>query len=426
MLLNKVIFLLPLLTLTYALYEKEYARNAESEETESEETISSRKSKILSFIQVVRFPNDVCSGTSYNGTCYTSEQCSSKGGTSAGSCASGFGICCTFTPSCNTTSSENNTYLVQSSSTSITSPCNYKICPCNTNICRIRYDFNTLTLATPPALTALLTAETPSNAYGMCDTDAFSINNPGGAGSPIICGTNTGYHMILDSDGLNCQDANFLIGTTTTTTRAWTIRVTQYGCDQQDEAGPPGCLQYYTSSSNYIQNFGFPTGWSSGSATLTYMHLVNQHYNICVRRVSGYCYVCFNAAGSDKSAPTSTFSVSSSPSTTAAQGAIDYPCVTDYVMIPGGSVATVADDTSTGEIADNQYAMRICGRFFSAISADTNNSTVCTKTTPFMVGVHFDQYERCAGTADNTSTCELLTAPQGGVGFKLLYWQVSC
>ena len=59
--------------------------------------------------------------------------------------------------------------------------------------------------------------------------------------------------MILDSDGLNCQDANFLIGTTTTTTRAWTIRVTQYGCDQQDEAGPPGCLQYYTSSSNYIQ-----------------------------------------------------------------------------------------------------------------------------------------------------------------------------
>ena len=67
-----------------------------------------------------RFPNDPCtiSGGSKNGTCYTtwvvkyllgffvrissdnfhvsySEECSSKGGVNAGSCASGFGTCCT-------------------------------------------------------------------------------------------------------------------------------------------------------------------------------------------------------------------------------------------------------------------------------------------------------------------------------------------
>ena len=61
--------------------------------------------------------------------------------------------------------------------------------------------------------------------------------------------------VIMDSDGMNCQNANFLIGTDTTVTRAWTIKVTQYTCGQQDEAGPPGCLQYYTQTSNYIQKY---------------------------------------------------------------------------------------------------------------------------------------------------------------------------
>ncbi len=45
---------------------------------------------------VHRFPNDPCSGTgSRNGTCYTASECSSRGGTDGGSCASGFGVCCT-------------------------------------------------------------------------------------------------------------------------------------------------------------------------------------------------------------------------------------------------------------------------------------------------------------------------------------------
>ena len=43
-----------------------------------------------------RFPNAPCGGsTSKNGTCYTTEECSSKGGTNEGSCASGYGVCCT-------------------------------------------------------------------------------------------------------------------------------------------------------------------------------------------------------------------------------------------------------------------------------------------------------------------------------------------
>ena len=92
---------------------------------------TSTTSLTVPVFQVVRFPNDVCiSSGAKNGTCYTtkvigliyvhlrekfslnyqtsfqtqnyslillffSEECSSKGGVNAGSCASGFGVCCT-------------------------------------------------------------------------------------------------------------------------------------------------------------------------------------------------------------------------------------------------------------------------------------------------------------------------------------------
>merc|ERR1711899_601890 len=112
---------------------------------------SEREPKVLPIFQVVKFPNDVCSGSSYNGTCYTAEECSSKGGTNDGSCASGFGVCCTFALSCGDSSSENQTYLVQSTVTSLTSPCTYTICKCSTDICRIRFDFTTFVLATAVA-----------------------------------------------------------------------------------------------------------------------------------------------------------------------------------------------------------------------------------------------------------------------------------
>ena len=61
------------------------------------------------------------------------------------------------------------------------------------------------------------------------------------------------FLVILDSNGADCQEAVFNISPDTTTTRAWTVRVTQYNCGQEDSAGPPGCLQYYTTTSNTIE-----------------------------------------------------------------------------------------------------------------------------------------------------------------------------
>ena len=58
--------------------------------------------------------------------------------------------------------------------------------------------------------------------------------------------------MILDSQGTQCQRVNINVGASTTTTRSWDIYVTQYTCGQEDEAGPPGCLQYYTGTGTHV------------------------------------------------------------------------------------------------------------------------------------------------------------------------------
>merc|ERR1711935_354981 len=139
-----------------------------------------RDSKVLPIFQVVKFPNDVCTGSSRNGTCYTSEECSTKGGSNDGTCASGFGVCCVFSLACGASSSENQTYLVQSLTTSLTSPCTYTICKCSTNICRIRFDFSTFVLAsavvgtTSSGATTVAAASTNGAAIGDCMTDQFS------------------------------------------------------------------------------------------------------------------------------------------------------------------------------------------------------------------------------------------------------------
>merc|ERR1712156_463240 len=303
-----------------------------------------REGKVLPIFQVVKFPNDICSGSSYNGTCYTAEECSSKGGTNEGSCASGFGVCCTFTLSCGDSSSQNQTYLVQSSVTSLTSPCTYSICKCSTNICRIRFDFTTFVLATAVAGTTVSAAATAAGsqigtALGDCTTDQFSITSPGNQGTPIICGTNGGYHMIVDAS-CDCTQANFNIGGLTTTSRKWSIRVTQYACGDYDMSGWPGCLQYYTSTASTIQNFGFPTSATTVTSGVT--HLSSQKYDICIRRASGYCYICYSTwtAGTAVIAQGS-FGLNISPSI-ASQSAINTSCTSDYISIPYGNSAAIA------------------------------------------------------------------------------------
>ena len=75
-----------------------------------------REGKALSVFNVVKFPNTACGASNgFNGTCYTSSECSSLGGTASGTCASSFGVCCVFSIACGGSSSANNSYAIVSS-----------------------------------------------------------------------------------------------------------------------------------------------------------------------------------------------------------------------------------------------------------------------------------------------------------------------
>jgi len=398
-----------------------------------EDNVESRDGKVLPIFQVVKFPNDVCTGSSRNGTCYTSEECSTKGGTNDGSCASGFGVCCVFSLSCGDSSSENQTYLVQSSTTSLTSPCTYTICPCSTNICRIRFDFSTMVLAsavlgTTSAGAQPAAASQKGAALGDCMTDQFSISSVGTQGTPVICGTNGGYHMIVEAADA-CHQANFNIGGLTTTTRKWDIRVTQYACGDFDSSGPPGCLQYYTATAGTVQNFGYPTTTTTVTSSTT--HLSNQKYDICIRRASGYCYICYspsivnepNVAIASKQTSFG-LSLGGIAATGSAQQGTD--CSTDYLDIPYGNTATIAAITTPSTTATSHH--KFCGRFLSTITDDLNSLTVCTRRSPFTIGVNLDSNEATGGVvADKMSTViESGEIPGGIIGFSLTYFQVAC
>jgi len=397
--------------------------------TETKES-EGRDSKVLPIFQVVRFPNDICSGTSRNGTCYTAEECSTKGGTNDGTCASGFGVCCIFALGCGGSASENNTYIVQASATAVTSPCTYTVCKCSTNICRIRYDFTTFVLANAVAGTSVTAAGSTASSQngasiGDCMTDQFTISAPGSAGPPIICGTNGGYHMIVDASEA-CHTLNFNIGALTTTNRKWDIKATQYACGDFDKSGWPGCLQYYTATSSNVQNFGWPTSTTTVASGVT--HLSNQVYDICIRRAAGYCLICYSPSQSTgtTAAIQQSFGLSIGGIAAKASAQLNTDCSTDYLEIPFGNTATIAAITTPSTTATNIH--RFCGRYFSTISDDENSLTVCSRASPFRVGVALDSDEVNNEKADDAMSTlnEQSEVPGGITGFQLTYFQVAC
>merc|ERR1719232_1747364 len=114
-------------------------------------TDNHRAEKALSVFTVVKFPNTACaSGTSgRNGSCYTASECAAKGGSSSGSCASSFGVCCVFEKSCGGGSiSENCTYFTSAQRTTGSS-CTLTVCKSDADVCQLRLDFETFTLTNP-------------------------------------------------------------------------------------------------------------------------------------------------------------------------------------------------------------------------------------------------------------------------------------
>jgi len=377
-----------------------------------------RDEKIFSLFNLVRIPNDVCAGKTKNGTCYLAQECEDRGGEASGECGQGHGVCCVIELSCGGKSSDNNTFLTQKSKSSFTvaeRACEYRICPQAGTVTRIRFDLQTFVLAAPGLQTAGSGPASPAivgPVIGQCLTDTFAVS-----GSPEICGTNSGEHLIVDSDGMNCVSAMFTIGAPTTISRSWTILATQYRRGEEDSsmAGPAGCLQYFTATSGAIRSFNFPTSTSKIGAEAT--HLANQKYTICIRKGFGMCTICYNPLDPTSAAATDqgTFGLSVA---TGIMSAVDTACSKDFLTIrDGGNTTTPATFMPA---ADNQQ--KYCGRFLNTDAGSIAHNTICSRSVPFNVGVQFDGNEETAGMATDDETM----FPSGSIGFFLEYAQTSC
>lgn len=373
--------------------------------------------KLLSAFQVVKFPNDACeSSSNVNGTCYTESECSQRGGTSSGSCAEGFGVCCTFSISCSETSSENNTYI--KSTGSPTGMCRYKICKQNSNICQLRLDFNTFVITGPSTSTTSVMktlhgvvtdkGTKPGSYASRCSTDSFIVTAEAGKGVPVVCGTLTGEHMYVDAKE-GCNELTFLMGSTavgaTLATRSWDITVTQYECGFINSA-PAGCTQYfYGNNDDIVKTFNY-----DGS-----QHLALQKQTICVRKERGNCQICWSAMSdtdfmvSGKGDQMKGFNKVSICGGYGSKGTLTSGY--DFVVIPG---ATKKSDNAV-------VGSQICGRSkgLITVAAGTTAASVCSKSIPFNIAFISDDFEFAPGA---------ISAEQiiSNKGFQLIYQQQSC
>jgi hypothetical protein len=199
----------------------------------------------------------------------------------------------------------------------------------------------------------------------------------------------------------------------------------------------------------------------------TRFHLANQKYDICFRRVQGTCSICYSPTIQPTAAAGASYGLGSSSLITVqtahtskagggaaigtagagCSGATYYDDVTiaglnaaavigvaegDYLEIfdmqsAGTSAIAIALTTFSAAAFEN----RICGAIWG-ISAATAASTLCSYSTPFKVGVHFDDIEALttADAAGLLNSYENNAAANGAGygynGFSLTYEMKTC
>jgi len=237
-----------------------------------------RDQRAIALFNVVTFPNIECQSTENEdnkGTCFSSTECSDKGGTAEGNCASGFGVCCIITVDDEDGGdvSHNNTIVENKDFPSVydekSKKATYKIKPLD-DICFFRFDFIKMDLA--------ITANT-----GKCD-DTLTVTVPTEAGSspPVLCGLNDGQHMYADNLR-QTGDTTLEIATSANAyDRKWKIKIAQINCDCPVKP-QPGCTQFFTASCGEVQSMNY--------GATTPLMVANFGDTICFRENSGKCSV---------------------------------------------------------------------------------------------------------------------------------------
>jgi len=354
-----------------------------------------RTGKAFSLFSIVQFPNQQCTASSSSstyGTCYTSSECTSKGGSSDGNCAAGFGVCCVITTStCSTTISTNTTYIrnpnyPSSYTPSSTGSCAYTISKISDDICQLRLDFQTF---------SGFATTTP---IGAC-SDYMTAAGQTGKDPPSICGTNTDYHMYVEF-GATSTDTISITNTyaSTTTAKTFNILARQISCTSSYKA-PTDCVQYFTGISGSVKSYNY------AGAQL----LAGQRYNNCIRTEKGYCAIQWKESSTTSPDP---FGVGAAPTTAiGANGATPTACLTGYVNIPALSPDGIQKIPIPPGSAQ-AYQSQVCGVNFGIEGMGTISSALVSRSQPFVLGV----YTIAPGT-------DLTTA---ATGFNLDYTQLPC
>jgi len=187
-------------------------------------------------------------------------------------------VCCTFQGSCGGSTAVNNTYFASGDSDS--SPCTFSVCKASSDICQIRLNFDTFNIAQPSTNKP---EDNHPNGRTQCQAAQFSANSAGLA-APVICGTNSGYHMLLEAREA-CNTLTFTWSLSSP--RSWNIQIMQFACSEPWKP-PMGCTQYFTGSSGTIASYNYQGG----------VHLANQHYTNCIRAEQGKCSISYAATSS--------------------------------------------------------------------------------------------------------------------------------
>lgn len=341
-----------------------------------------RQHRLLNVFNIVRFPNEGCNTTgSQYGVCYTATECEALGGTAAGTCASGFGVCCAFSGTCGGSTSVNNTYFVSDGSES--SPCQFRVCPTSTEVCQLRLGFDTFDIVQPSTSQS---GDAVPGQRTQCVSAQFSASSDGPA-APVICGTNTGQHMILESQS-ECNTLTFTW--TVSGTRSWNIHVMQIACTAEWRPSP-GCLQWFTGTTGTISSYNY----------LGSTQIANQLYSVCIRSERGYCSISYTEVG------TTGFELSGQTPGAGDSSVLGDSCTTDYIIIAG------AGDSPT---ANTNYD-RFCGGSLNLSPPSSTPATIYTNKMPYMVGVVFDGTELDSPPATSTELSK---------GFSVYYSQAAC
>ena len=121
-------------------------------------------------------------------------------------------------------------------------------------------------------------------------------------------------------------------------------------------------------------SFGYPTTNTATTVADDTTHLSNQLYQICIRRTSGYCYICYTPTSGIAIAASFGLSITSTDAMDDSE--LGSNCITDYLTIPDGTSSAIAASTT---VAASTSGSRFCGRHLNPTTGEMDDISVCSK-----------------------------------------------